>query len=143
MVRSEQAKSIGTDKFGINEITNHCMIVTGDPSQIDLPPNTKSGLVEALQVLDGVEGIVTVRFVPSLLWSRRGLSVMNESLWGGFVVEGVKRSTVVNVAIAIAKIPEPVPTSSAVNFTAGNNAATHRSYLRSPCCWSSSSPTIW
>lgn len=38
------------------------MIVTGDPSQIDLPPNTKSGLVEALQVLDGVPGIVTVRF---------------------------------------------------------------------------------
>jgi phosphate starvation-inducible PhoH-like protein len=38
------------------------MIVTGDPSQIDLPPNTKSGLVEALQVLDGVEGIVNVRF---------------------------------------------------------------------------------
>ncbi len=38
------------------------MIVTGDPSQIDLPPNTKSGLVDALQVLDGVPGIVTVRF---------------------------------------------------------------------------------
>ena len=38
------------------------MIVTGDPSQIDLPPHTKSGLVEALQVLDGVSGIVTVRF---------------------------------------------------------------------------------
>ena len=38
------------------------MIVTGDPSQIDLPPGTRSGLVEALQVLDGVPGIVTVRF---------------------------------------------------------------------------------
>ena len=38
------------------------MIITGDPSQIDLPPNTRSGLVEALQVLDGVPGIVTVRF---------------------------------------------------------------------------------
>ena len=38
------------------------MIVTGDPSQIDLPPNTKSGLVEALRVLDGVPGIVKVRF---------------------------------------------------------------------------------
>lgn len=38
------------------------MIITGDPSQIDLPPNTKSGLVEALQVLEGVPGIVTVRF---------------------------------------------------------------------------------
>ena len=24
------AQSIGTDKFGVNEITNHCMIVTGD-----------------------------------------------------------------------------------------------------------------
>ena len=38
------------------------MIVTGDPTQIDLPPNTKSGLVEALRILDGVSGIVTVRF---------------------------------------------------------------------------------
>lgn len=38
------------------------MILTGDPSQIDLPPNTKSGLVEALRILDGVPGVVTVRF---------------------------------------------------------------------------------
>ena len=38
------------------------MIVTGDPTQIDLPPNTKSGLVEALRILDGVAGSVTVRF---------------------------------------------------------------------------------
>ncbi len=38
------------------------MIVTGDPSQIDLPPNTTSGLIQALRVLDGVPGIVTVRF---------------------------------------------------------------------------------
>jgi phosphate starvation-inducible PhoH-like protein len=38
------------------------MIVTGDPTQVDLPSNTKSGLVEALRILDGVPGIVTVRF---------------------------------------------------------------------------------
>ena len=38
------------------------MIVTGDPSQIDLPPNTKSGLVEALRILTDVSGMVTVRF---------------------------------------------------------------------------------
>ena len=38
------------------------MIVTGDPSQIDLPPNTKSGLVEALRILTDVPGIVTCRF---------------------------------------------------------------------------------
>ncbi|WP_062227071.1 PhoH family protein [Aureimonas frigidaquae] len=41
---------------------NARMVVTGDPSQIDLPPGQKSGLVEALRVLDGVGGIVTVRF---------------------------------------------------------------------------------
>ncbi len=41
---------------------NARMIVTGDPSQIDLPRGTKSGLVEALHVLKGVEGISTVRF---------------------------------------------------------------------------------
>ena len=33
---------------------NSRMIVTGDPTQIDLPPNTRSGLVEALRILDGV-----------------------------------------------------------------------------------------
>ncbi len=38
------------------------MIVTGDPSQIDLPPNTKSGLVEALRVLADVPSIANVRF---------------------------------------------------------------------------------
>ena len=32
-------------------------VVTGDITQIDLPRNTKSGLKEALEVLDGVEGI--------------------------------------------------------------------------------------
>ncbi|WP_183801383.1 PhoH family protein [Mycoplana azooxidifex] len=41
---------------------NGRMIVTGDPSQIDLPRGTKSGLVEALQILRGVEGVSVVRF---------------------------------------------------------------------------------
>lgn len=38
------------------------MIVTGDPSQIDLPVGQNSGLVEALSILDGVDGIIRVQF---------------------------------------------------------------------------------
>jgi len=38
------------------------MFVTGDPSQIDLPPGQTSGLAEATSVLDGVEGIDHVAF---------------------------------------------------------------------------------
>ncbi|MBX9458324.1 MAG: PhoH family protein [Rhizobium sp.] len=41
---------------------NGRMIVTGDPSQVDLPRGVKSGLVEALEILNGVEGVTVVRF---------------------------------------------------------------------------------
>ncbi len=38
------------------------MVITGDPSQIDLPPGQKSGLEEAVALLSGIRGIETVRF---------------------------------------------------------------------------------
>ncbi|MBZ6077072.1 PhoH family protein [Microvirga sp. WGZ8] len=38
------------------------MIINGDPTQIDLPPGQKSGLIEAVRILDGVEGIARVTF---------------------------------------------------------------------------------
>ena len=38
------------------------MVVTGDPSQIDLPPGQKSGLDQAVAVLRGVKGIEAIRF---------------------------------------------------------------------------------
>jgi phosphate starvation-inducible PhoH-like protein len=38
------------------------MVITGDPSQVDLPPGQLSGLAEALSVLDGVAGIAVARF---------------------------------------------------------------------------------
>jgi phosphate starvation-inducible PhoH-like protein len=41
------------------------MIVTGDPSQIDLPPGQKSGLTEAMRLLEGVEGIGHVAFAEA------------------------------------------------------------------------------
>ena len=41
---------------------NSRMIITGDPSQVDLPNGQTSGLAEAARLLDGVEGIAQVRF---------------------------------------------------------------------------------
>ena len=40
---------------------NTKMIITGDTSQIDLPRSQKSGLIEALNLLDGIDGIGIVR----------------------------------------------------------------------------------
>ncbi len=39
---------------------NTKMIVTGDRTQIDLPPSQKSGLIEAQRILKGVEGIAFI-----------------------------------------------------------------------------------
>lgn len=36
---------------------NAKFIITGDPEQVDLPPRQKSGLKEAMKILEGVEGI--------------------------------------------------------------------------------------
>ena len=41
------------------------MAVTGDMSQIDLPSGTRSGLGDALEVLEGVAGVSTVNFTPA------------------------------------------------------------------------------
>ena len=40
-------------------------MITGDITQIDLPSGTESGLVEAIRVLRGVEGIGFTRFNKS------------------------------------------------------------------------------
>ena len=41
---------------------NSKMVVTGDPTQIDLPAGQRSGLIEAIDVLRGVTGIGFVQF---------------------------------------------------------------------------------
>lgn len=44
---------------------NSRMVVTGDPSQIDLPHGTRSGLVDAIEALEGVEGLTFIRFTDA------------------------------------------------------------------------------
>ena len=41
---------------------NSKMVVTGDPTQVDLPGGKKSGLFNAVEVLKGVEGIAFINF---------------------------------------------------------------------------------
>lgn len=41
---------------------NAKMIITGDVTQIDLPPTATSGLVQAMQILKGVKGIGKIEF---------------------------------------------------------------------------------
>jgi len=38
------------------------MVVTGDPTQVDLPPGSRSGLSDALEALRGVDDVAIVRF---------------------------------------------------------------------------------
>lgn len=40
---------------------NSRIVVTGDVTQIDLPKNVKSGMIDAIEVLEGVEGIEIVK----------------------------------------------------------------------------------
>jgi phosphate starvation-inducible protein PhoH and related proteins len=44
---------------------NSRMVVTGDPSQVDLPPGQTSGLAEAVKLLEGIEGIGHVAFTSA------------------------------------------------------------------------------
>ena len=54
---SEQMKMFLT-RLGIGSKA----VVTGDVTQIDLPPGRTSGLIEALKVVAGIEGITTIYF---------------------------------------------------------------------------------
>ena len=54
---SEQMKMFLT-RLGFNSKT----VITGDITQIDLPAGRRSGLVEALEVVEGIPGISVIRF---------------------------------------------------------------------------------
>jgi phosphate starvation-inducible PhoH-like protein len=41
---------------------NSRMVICGDPRQVDLPDPNKSGLADAVNRLEGVEGVAVIRF---------------------------------------------------------------------------------
>jgi phosphate starvation-inducible PhoH-like protein len=59
---AQNASSMQMKMFLTRLGENSRMIVTGDPSQIDLPPGQTSGLSEAVRLLEGVKGIGHVAF---------------------------------------------------------------------------------
>jgi len=44
---------------------NARMAITGDLSQIDLPKGARSGLTDAVETLEGIEGISMIRFTEA------------------------------------------------------------------------------
>jgi phosphate starvation-inducible PhoH-like protein len=56
---------------------NSRMVVTGDPSQVDLPSGQTSGLADAVRLLQGIEGIGHASFTAA--------DVIRHELVGRFV----------------------------------------------------------
>jgi L-ascorbate metabolism protein UlaG (beta-lactamase superfamily) len=71
------------DRPSVNAAKARVITGTGLGAAMDLPA-AELGWWDAERVNDTVR----VSFVPSQHWSRRGLFDTNETLWGGFVIEG-------------------------------------------------------
>jgi phosphate starvation-inducible PhoH-like protein len=106
---SEQMKMILT-RQGFNSK----MVVTGDQTQIDLPGGKKSGLINAVEVLKGVEGIAFVAFdekdvVRHPLVQRivRAYDRYNE-----LIGAGRQLALKLNNEPAVEPAPEPSPTTA-------------------------------
>jgi phosphate starvation-inducible PhoH-like protein len=77
---------------------NSRMIITGDPSQVDLPRGVTSGLVEALSILEGVDGVVTCRFREADV-VRHPLVQRIVEAYGRGTSEGRRRLMIARVAV--------------------------------------------
>ena len=73
------------DRPSVNAAKARVITGTGLGAAMDLPA-TELSWWDTERVSDTVR----VTFVPSQHWSRRGLFDTNETLWGGFIVEGKK-----------------------------------------------------
>ncbi len=67
---------------------NTKMIITGDRTQIDLPPSQRSGLIEALRILQGVEGIAFVQLDKADI-VRHKLAALRYAPFYAYLVDGL------------------------------------------------------
>jgi phosphate starvation-inducible PhoH-like protein len=96
---TEQMKMVLT-RMGFNSK----MVITGDPTQMDLPGNKRSGLLEATEVLKGVEGVSFIHFDER--------DVVRHSLVQRIVRAYEKYNEVVTGRQLSLKLAEPAPTAS-------------------------------
>ncbi|MBS7533498.1 PhoH family protein [Ancylobacter sonchi] len=85
---------------------NSHMIITGDPSQIDLPPGQVSGLGEAVSLLRDVEGVEVCHFEAS--------DVVRHELVGRIVAAYDGKAAAIRRAATPAREPAPAPVIEAV-----------------------------
>jgi len=78
---------------------NSRMIVTGDPSQVDLPPGQVSGLAEAMRLLEGVEGIGHAAFTAA--------DVVRTNWWRGLLRPTTRPTPRAGVGRRIEQSPSP------------------------------------
>jgi phosphate starvation-inducible PhoH-like protein len=79
---------------------NSKMVVNGDPTQVDLGTGKRSGLLDAAEVLNGVEGISFVHFSDR--------DVVRHSLVQR-IVKAYERANEANTAQLSLKLSEPIP----------------------------------
>ncbi len=82
---------------------NTKMIITGDRTQIDLPPSQKSGLIEAVRILKGIDGIAFIEMNKGDIVRHRLVSRIVEA----YDRDGSRRKT--SAAKSATAEPQPEP----------------------------------
>ena len=88
---------------------NTKMIVTGDRTQIDLPPTVKSGLTEARRILDGVEGIAFIEMTRGDIVRHKLVTRIVEAYEHDARVAKERRQAAETAKVETAKADTPQP----------------------------------
>ncbi len=82
-------------------------VVTGDTTQIDLPPDKTSGLIEAARVLEGIEGIGFMRFTEADVVRHPLVQQIIRAYDRAFPIPGATREALQRLAAPATDPPAP------------------------------------